>query len=138
MSRESLEELRERLLRDEHAQELIRMRAFEIYRLRGGQPGGEAHDWFQAESEVLTFLIEEESSRTSNSQSASVPSEPEITASSQTSKGASKLAKRAAPKPASARKAAAESSEKPSAAKRSSKKTADSATKPRGKTKRDK
>jgi hypothetical protein len=68
MSRESLEELRSRLLRDEHAQELIRMRAFEIYKLRGGQPGGEAHDWFQAESEVLTFLIEEESQRTARSE----------------------------------------------------------------------
>ena len=68
MSRESLEELRGRLLRDEHAQELIRMRAFEIYKLRGGQPGGEAHDWFQAESEVLTFLIEEESQRTARSE----------------------------------------------------------------------
>ena len=135
MSRESLEELRERLLRDEHAQELIRMRAFEIYRLRGEQPGGEAHDWFQAESEVLTFLIEEESSRPTDSQSASAPPEPEAGASSPTSEGA---AKRAAPKAVSARKAATERSEKPAPAKRASKKAADSPAKPRGKTKKDK
>lgn len=134
MSKESLEDLRERLLRDEHAQQLIRMRAFEIYRLRGEQPGGEAHDWFQAETEVITFLIEEESSRPSDSQSGA-PREPESRASSPTSQGATK---RAAPKVVSARKATAESSEKPPPAKRASKKAADSATKPRGKTKKDK
>jgi hypothetical protein len=135
MSKESLEDLRERLLRDEHAQQLIRMRAFEIYRLRGEQPGGEAHDWFQAETEVITFLIEEESSRPSDSQSASAPTEPEARASNPTSEGATK---RAAPKAVSARKATAESSEKPPPTKRASKKTADYATKPRGKTKKDK
>src|SRR5215216_5235518 len=61
MSRESTEELRQRLLRDERVQELISRRAYEIYVMRGGQPGGEAHDWFQAESEILSILIEEES-----------------------------------------------------------------------------
>lgn len=138
MSNESLNELRERLLSDEHAQELIRMRAFEIYSLRGEQPGGEAHDWFQAESEVLKFLIEEESSRPWDSQSAGAPTEPKGAASSPTSEEASKPAKRASPKAVSARKAAAESSKKPSPAKRASKKAADSATKPRGKTKKEK
>lgn len=120
MSRESLEELRERLLREEHAQELIRMRAFEIYRLRGEQPGGEAHDWFQAESEVLTFLIEEESQRAS-----------ELNASAAVEKadsGSKKPVKRAAPKvTGTAIKAA-----RTSAPKRSSKKPA-AASKPRGK-----
>ncbi|HSO74970.1 MAG TPA: DUF2934 domain-containing protein [Blastocatellia bacterium] len=138
MSNESLEELRERLLRDQHAQELIRMRAFEIYRLRGEHPGGEAHDWFQAESEVLTFLIEEESSRSSDSQSASTPTEPEVAAPSPTNEEARKPAKRAAPKPVSARKATHKNSEKPSPANRASKKAADSAAKPQGKTKKDK
>jgi len=61
MTIESTEELRERLLRDHEVQEMIRMRAYEIYRHRGGAPGGHAEDWFQAESEVLHFLIEEES-----------------------------------------------------------------------------
>ena len=136
MSKESLKELRERLLRDEPAQELIRMRAFEIYRLRGGQPGGEAHDWFQAESEVLTFLIEEESRLASDSQPATAATED--AASKPTGAGARKPAKRAAPKPGSARTTTAETAEEKSPAKRVSKKPADSATKPRGKTKKDK
>jgi DUF2934 family protein len=54
---ESLEELRYRLLRNESVQEMIRARAYEIYHLRGIQPGGAAQDWFQAESEVLAFLL---------------------------------------------------------------------------------
>ena len=61
MSRESTEELRRRLLKDKQVQELISRRAYEIYVMRGGQPGGEAQDWFQAESEILYILIEEES-----------------------------------------------------------------------------
>src|SRR5215216_3729608 len=67
MSRESTEELRQRLLRDKRVQELISRRAYEIYVMRGGQPGGEAHDWFQAESEILPILIEEESRRADES-----------------------------------------------------------------------
>lgn len=136
MSKESLKELRERLLRDEPAQELIRMRAFEIYKLRGGQPGGEANDWFQAESEVLTFLIQEESHRASDSQPATAATED--AASRPAGVEVKKPAKRAAPKPGSARTTNAESVEKKSPAKRVSKKPADSATKPRGKTKKDK
>jgi len=64
MSRESIEELRARLLRDPEIQTMIKMRAYEIYQLRGGEPGHQAEDWFQAEGEVLEFLIEEESRRT--------------------------------------------------------------------------
>jgi Protein of unknown function (DUF2934) len=63
MSRESTEELRRRLLRDGRVRELISRRAYEIYVMRGGKPGGEGHDWFQAESEILSILIEEESRR---------------------------------------------------------------------------
>ena len=63
MSRESIEELRARLLRDPEIQTMIKMRAYEIYQLRGGEPGHQAEDWFQAEGEVLEFLIEEESRR---------------------------------------------------------------------------
>jgi DUF2934 family protein len=65
MSRESIEELRIRLLRDPEIQTMIRMRAYEIYQLRGGQPGYQGEDWFRAEGEVLEFLIEEESRRAS-------------------------------------------------------------------------
>src|ERR1044071_7225483 len=61
MTRESIEELRARLLRDPEVQTMIRMRAYEIYRIRGQEPGRQAEDWFQAQGEVLEFLIEEES-----------------------------------------------------------------------------
>lgn len=125
MSRESLEALRERLLRNEHAQELIRMRAFELYKLRGGHSGGEVHDWFQAESEVLTFLIEEDSRQTADS-TAPTPAAPVAP---------SKPAKRAAPK-AVASKTKEAGTEK-ATTKRASKKQADSAKKPRGKKKKD-
>jgi len=62
MSRENLEELRVRLLGEERVQQMVQARAYEIYQVRGGQPGFEARDWFQAESEVLAFLIAHESS----------------------------------------------------------------------------
>lgn len=58
---ESLEEVRDRLLREERVQDMVRIRAYEIYLMRGGQPGWESHDWFQAEGEVLAFLIALES-----------------------------------------------------------------------------
>ena len=61
MTTESLEELRNRLLREERVQQMVRTRAYEIYKMRGSQPGWEAHDWFQAEGEVLAFLIAIES-----------------------------------------------------------------------------
>src|SRR5713226_9041140 len=63
MNRDNLEELRERLLREENVQQMIRARAYEIYRMRGAQPGAAAGDWFQAESEVLAFLLAHESHR---------------------------------------------------------------------------
>ncbi len=63
MTRESLEELRKRLLGQQSVQQMIQMRAYEIYRMRGGQPGAEAQDWFHAEGEVLAFLIAHESAR---------------------------------------------------------------------------
>ena len=134
MSRESLEELRERLLRDEHAQELIRMRAFEIYKLRGGQPGGEAHDWFQAESEVLTFLIEEESERTAGSESTDARTK---SASSASNAATAPSAKRAVPGTTGARKSKEASAKKKAPAKRASKKSGDSQTKSPGRHKKD-
>jgi hypothetical protein len=61
MARETLESLRVRLLSEHSVQTMIRMRAYEIYQMRGGQPGGEAQDWFHAEGEVLAYLIANES-----------------------------------------------------------------------------
>jgi hypothetical protein len=55
-----LEDMRQRLLRDEEVQSMIAMRAYEIYVNRGAQPGREAEDWFQAENEIIGFLIAEE------------------------------------------------------------------------------
>lgn len=57
MTREINEELRRRMLADEGVQQMIRMRAYEIYQQRGGAYGREAEDWLQAESEVLLYLI---------------------------------------------------------------------------------
>jgi hypothetical protein len=84
MSKDSLEELRERLLREERVQQMVQARAYEIYEVRGGQPGFEAHDWLQAEGEVLAFLIAQESrledeqpvAETTSSVSASETSKP--------------------------------------------------------------
>jgi hypothetical protein len=63
MERESIEDIRRRLLKDEQVQTLISMRAYEIYKMRGSQPGHDAEDWFRAENEILTFLIQEETRR---------------------------------------------------------------------------
>lgn len=63
MKLESTEDLRRRLLQDEQVQVMISMRAYEIYKMRGSQPGHDAEDWFRAENEILTFLIQEESRR---------------------------------------------------------------------------
>lgn len=63
MTKESLEELRERLIRDERVRQMIKVRAYELYQMRGHQLGGPAQDWFQAEDEILAFLIADESQR---------------------------------------------------------------------------
>jgi DUF2934 family protein len=59
MKIESYEELRARLMRDPEVRGMIQKRAYEIYLHRGNQPGGEAHDWLQAESEILGQLLEQ-------------------------------------------------------------------------------
>lgn len=66
MSKEDLDERREELIRDERVRQMIRVRAYEIYQMRGPQPGGQAQDWFQAENEVLSFLIADESRQIEN------------------------------------------------------------------------
>lgn len=67
MKPESTEDLRRRLLQEEQVQMMISMRAYEIYKMRGSEPGHDAEDWFRAENEILTFLIQEESRRESYS-----------------------------------------------------------------------
>ena len=76
MTKENLEELRDRLLCQQSVQEMIQIRAYEIFQMRGGQAGGEAQDWFHAEGEVLTFLIARESARENET---SEPEPPEST-----------------------------------------------------------
>ena len=81
MTRETLEELRERLLRQHNVRQMIQVRAYEIYLMRGSQPGGEAQDWFHAEHEVLAFLLADESTREDEqsavtSEAAPAPSAP--------------------------------------------------------------
>ncbi|HSE97475.1 MAG TPA: DUF2934 domain-containing protein [Blastocatellia bacterium] len=61
MTRESIDELRKRLLNDEGVREMIRMRAYELYLIRGDMPGHEAEDWFRAEYEVIAFFIDQDS-----------------------------------------------------------------------------
>jgi hypothetical protein len=73
MSRESTEAVKSRLLGDPEVQLMIRMRAFEIYQMRGGHGGSAADDWFRAESEVLNFLIAEENRRSDEEAQASSP-----------------------------------------------------------------
>jgi hypothetical protein len=36
--------------------DMIAVRAYEIYQLRGGEPGREAEDWFSAEREIFAGL----------------------------------------------------------------------------------
>lgn len=38
------------------APEQIRRRAYEIFEARGGEPGGELHDWLLAEQELKTAI----------------------------------------------------------------------------------
>lgn len=78
MNRENLEEVRARLLSEQSVQHMVRVRAYEIYEMRGGQPGWEAHDWLQAEGEVLAFLIANESNRHDEEQVQPVVKAPAI------------------------------------------------------------
>lgn len=95
MASETLEELRDRLLRQHNVQQMIQVRAYEIYRMRGGQPGGEAQDWFHAENEVLAFLIAHESAEEDDRAEA----EPAVVASPPEAPGTRTPKARAAAKP---------------------------------------
>lgn len=61
MKEQSNETLREMLLADNDVRESISTRAYEIYQSRGGELGHDLDDWLQAESEVLTALMGQES-----------------------------------------------------------------------------
>lgn len=78
MTTESFDELRRRMLRDADVQEMVRARAYEIYRMRGLQPGSAAHDWFQAEGEVLAFLLAHHDEQVTENRSETVPSSSTI------------------------------------------------------------
>ena len=58
MRSERQERLRERLLGNDEARAAISLRAYDIYRRRGGEPGHEIEDWVQAENEILEALHE--------------------------------------------------------------------------------
>ena len=73
MNQETIQELRARLLADEQIRSMIAMRAYEIFEFRGGSPGHEAEDWFQAETEILTIVIDEEVRQSSAQSSLEEP-----------------------------------------------------------------
>lgn len=50
-------ELRELLLHDSGVQEMIRLRAYEIFQMRDGEAGDPDQDWYDAEAEVLALLL---------------------------------------------------------------------------------
>lgn len=58
--KETVEEIRARLLGDERVLQAIQQRAYEIWILRGRQHGRAEEDWRLAENEVIGFLIEQE------------------------------------------------------------------------------
>jgi hypothetical protein len=114
MAKETLEELRERLLRQHNVQEMIQVRAYEIYQMRGGHPGREAQDWFHAESEVLAFLLADESGRAddqagaeavASASGAASADQPLTTKPRSTSRSKSSEANPAAPKKPAAKRA---------------------------------
>lgn len=55
----NVEVLREQLLKDERVQEMIRVRAYEIFEQRGRVHGHDLDDWLQAENEVISRLMRE-------------------------------------------------------------------------------
>ena len=135
MTTESFEELRQRMLRDADVQEMIHDRAYEIYLMRGLQPGGAAQDWFQAESEVLAFLLAHHDEQLTESRVESVASRSTIEPSPEPVVAASStepLPEPAAPKKPRQRAASkATSGQKPTARKAGSKKAVGSDSKPK-------
>lgn len=106
MTRETLEELRERLLRQQSVQQMIQVRAYEIYQMRGGKPGGEAQDWFHAEGEVLAFLLASESAQADEQAEAEIGGAAPASEAPRAAPAAKKPRLRAGTKPADAKRAA--------------------------------
>jgi len=128
MNKDSLQELRDRLLREDKVQHMIRVRAYEIYRMRGPQPGAPASDWFQAESEVLSFLLANESLRLDERGSEKTK---ESASASEHGEQPSALKKPKSPSPARAPSAIQRTPTKSPSKRVASKKTRGSATKPK-------
>jgi DUF2934 family protein len=126
MISESLEGLRRRLLREQRVQQMIRARAYEIYEMRGNQPGGDAHDWFQAESEVLAFLIANESHQADENEKEADKPEVAATISDSERSRSRPAARESKPSKKTATKSA--SSKKPAQPKPKSKRTRKKAT----------
>ena len=57
--KETVDEIRFRLLHDENVRHSIQHRAYEIWILRGRQHGRSDEDWALAENEIISFLIEQ-------------------------------------------------------------------------------
>ncbi len=112
MTTESLEELRERLLGQHGVQQMIQIRAYEIFQMRGGNPGGEAQDWFHAECEVLAFLLASESApaderaEKQSSEATSNPKAPPTRKAKVRTVAKSAAAKEVAPRKAAPKRAA--------------------------------
>ena len=129
MATETLEELRERLLNQESVRQMIQMRAYEIYQMRGCKPGGEAQDWFHAEGEVLAFLLADGSTRNDEQPDhvSAAPTSSEIAAASKPKSraGAKSGAVKASAKkkPATKRASSKKSAESKSPSARTSKKS---------------
>ncbi|HXU35166.1 MAG TPA: DUF2934 domain-containing protein [Blastocatellia bacterium] len=135
MTTESFEELRQRMLRDADVQEMIRARAYEIYRMRGLQPGSAAHDWFQAEGEVLAFLLAHQDEQVTEPRSEPVASASIVEPSAQP--GAADSSTELSPQPTAPKKPRQRSAPRTASAKKTtaskvgSKKAAGSDSKPK-------
>ena len=73
---ESQKELRERLPDDRGVQEMIRLRAYEIFEMRDGETGDAAQDWYDAEAEVLALLLARGSASDNGKQRSLEPKKP--------------------------------------------------------------
>ncbi|MBI3654525.1 MAG: DUF2934 domain-containing protein [Acidobacteria bacterium] len=76
--KETREEIRARLRRDENVTKAVQLRAYEIWILRGRREGRHHEDWSLAENEVLNFLVEEEIKRLAEEAQGNVEEVKEI------------------------------------------------------------
>ena len=123
MMKESIQELRIRLSSNKEVQELIQLRAYEIYLRRNSRPGNSDHDWLQAENEIIAALIQEEArlaaERSQESSSAGEPAASErgnkkeaAVKRTRVAKPKAAVSKKSEPKKPATKKASAKKSEK--------------------------